>query len=105
MTCIPLGGWEIDSVLINSTTVMNDDGIRSLRISAEEWVLQPVGQKFDVIQMTPKKVTLGSNGETYFADYVIDGRRLWLKMTRPDRSEKVSIEAHAITADVLWQGR
>ena len=36
MNCIPLGGWEIDSVLINSTTVMNNDGIRSLRILAEE---------------------------------------------------------------------
>ena len=105
MNSVPLGGWEIDSVLINATTVMNNDGIRSLRVSDKEWVLQPVGQKFDVIQMTPEKVTLASNGETYFADYVIDGPCLSLELTRPDRGERVTIEAHAITADVFSQVR
>ena len=69
MNSVPFGGWEIDSVLIDARTVMNNDGIRSLRVSDKEWVLQPLGQKFDVIQVTPKKVTLNSNGEIYFADY------------------------------------
>ncbi len=105
MNSVPFGGWEIDSVLIDARTVMNNDGIRSLRVSDKEWVLQPLGQKFDVIQVTPKKVTLNSNGEIYFADYSIDGTRLALELTRPDRCEKVSIEAHAITADVFSQVR
>ena len=105
MTSVPLGGWEIDSVLINATTVMNNDGIRSLLVAENEWVLQPLGQKFDVIQVTPQKVTLSSNGETYVADYLIDGTRLSLELTRPDRGERVSIEAHAVTADVFSKVR
>lgn len=101
MDSLPLGRWEIDSVLINATTVMNNEGIRSLRVLEKEWILQPAGQKFDVIQMTPARVTLQSNGRAYLADYVMEGTRLFLELTRPDRGEKVSIEAHAITADVF----
>ncbi|MGB2498900.1 MAG: hypothetical protein ACPIA2_04355 [Mariniblastus sp.] len=105
MNSVPLGGWEIDSVLIDATTVINNDGIRSLRVAESDWVLQPMGQKFEVVEMTSKKVTLHSNGETYFADYLIDGARLSLELTRPDRGERVSIEAHAVTADVIPQVR
>lgn len=100
MISIPYGDWAIDSVLINETTVMNNEGVRALEILARNWILQPSGQHFQVLQLTSSSAVLKSNGETFCADFKIDGDHLTLHFSRPNLKEKISFEATAISADV-----
>ena len=101
MTCIPHGDWAINCILINETTVMNDDAIRGLEISESEWVLKPIGQRFKVVQSTSNSAVLESKGETYYADFQASGGSLVLQMSRPNFKERIRIEAVAVTADVF----
>jgi hypothetical protein len=100
MSSIAKGDWAIDCVLINDQTVMNNDGFRALEILDREWVIQPLGQRFKICQLTPKSAVLKSNGETYYADYQVDGGSLTLRLARQNVKETVTVEAYAITADV-----
>jgi len=100
MKTIPHGEWGINCVLLNDTTVMNDDAIRRLEIEADEWYLQPLGQRFKVVQMTSSSAVLKSKGETFFADFEVNGNQLVLQLSRQNVKEKICINAEAITADV-----
>ncbi|MFK7766715.1 MAG: hypothetical protein AB8B55_05800 [Mariniblastus sp.] len=99
MFSIPKGDWAVESILINGTTVMNNDGMRGLEILDDEWVIQPVGQRFKVRQSTSKTAVLESNGEVFYADFEVRGSDLRLQLARENRNETVCIEAIAITAD------
>ncbi|MEM9942681.1 MAG: hypothetical protein AAF939_14045 [Planctomycetota bacterium] len=100
MLSIPAGDWMIESVIINDETVLNDDGIRAIEILADEWLVQPVGQKFRVRQAYANTAVLESNGNVYYADFELDGENLNLKLTRQNEKETIQIEAKALTADV-----
>jgi len=106
MDSIPVGNWEIECVIVNRTTVMNNEGIRALEILKDQWVIQPSGQRFQVRQLTNKSnglksAVLESNGETYYADFKVNGNSLQLAMSRPNIKETIHIEAVAISADVF----
>lgn len=101
MSPIPNGDWSIDCVLINETTVMNNDSIRALEINQHQWVLQPSGQRFKVLHMTSNSAVLESQGETYHANFEVRANRLSLQMSRANIKEMLRIEAEAITADVF----
>ena len=101
MISIPRGDWAIESVLVNGTTVVNNDRIRAVEILEDEWFLQPSGQPFKVIQLSSTTAELKSFGETYFVEFEVSGSHLSLHMSRPNVKETISIEAEAITADVF----
>ena len=101
MISIPHGGWAIQSVLINGTTVMNNEGIRAIEVLEGEWVLKPSGQPFQVIQLNSTSAILRSNGETYYADFEVKGNNLSLHLSRADFNEKISFLAESISADVF----
>ena len=101
MSPIPYGDWAIECVLVNETTVMNNDGIRALEISEHEWVLQPSGQRFKVLHLTSKSAVLESQGETFHAYFEIRANHLSLQMSRASVKETLRIEAEAISADVF----
>ena len=101
MISIPHGDWAIESMLVNGTTVVNNDRIRAIEILEDEWFLQPSGQPFEVVQLTSKSGELKSFGETYFVDFEVSGSHLSLRMSRPNVKETICIEAEAITADVF----
>ncbi len=101
MISIPYGDWAIESVLVNETTVVNNDGIRALEILELEWILQPSGQSFQVIQLTSTSAVLRSDGETYFADFEVNGSHLSLQLSRPNLEERISVQAVSISADDL----
>ena len=100
MSTIPQGNWAIECVLINEETVMNSDTVRGLKILKDEWVIQPVGQRFRIRQSSGKTVVLESEGEVYFADFEVNGCNLKLNLSRQNVKETLMIEATAINADV-----
>ena len=100
MSSIPIGDWAIKCVLVNDETVMNNEGMRALEILDREWVIQPAGQRFKILQLTSKSAVLESEGGTYYADFQIDANKLSLQLSRPNFKEKIRIAAKAITADV-----
>lgn len=100
MNSIPLGNWHIESVVVNDTTVVNNDGIQGLEILEDEWVIQPLDQRFRLDAVKEDSVVLDSNGQVYFAKFDIIGDRLKLKMSRPKINETITIDAVALTADV-----
>ena len=100
MNSIPKGNWHIECVIVNGTTVMNNEGIRGLEIFDDQWVIQPSNQQFEIRQATADSAVLESNGEVYYADFKVSGSRLSIKMSRPNIKETVTMEAVAITADV-----
>ena len=100
MSSIAKGDWAIECVLINDQTVMNNDSIRALEVLDREWVIQPAGQRFKIYQLTSKSAILESNGETFYADFEVDGSLLKLQLSRQNVRETVTMEAFAITADV-----
>lgn len=101
MIAIPYGDWVIQSVLINGTTVMNNEGIRAIEIQELEWVLQPSGQPFHVVQLTQTSAVLRSNGKTFYANFEVNGNHLSLHLSRQNLKETVSFEAEAISTDVF----
>lgn len=106
MNSIPNGNWDIECVLINNRTVLNDDAIRCLEIYDDEWVIQPAKQRFRVRQTSTKSnglmsAVLESKGDVYFADFKVKGSNLTLSMSRPNIKEVITFEAIAITADVF----
>jgi hypothetical protein len=101
MISIPYGGWAIQSVLINDTTVMNNEGVRAIEVLEHEWVLQPSGQPLQVVILNSTSAILRSNGDTYDADFEVNGNHLTLHISRRDLNEKVTFEAESITADVF----
>ena len=106
MSSIPKGFWDIESVIINNRTVLNDDSIRCLEIHDDEWVIQPARQRFRVRQTSTKSnglrsAVLESKGEVYFADFKVSGSNLVLTMSRQNVKEVVTFECVAITADVF----
>jgi len=100
MSSIAKGDWAIDCVLINDQTVMNNDSMRAIEILDREWVVQPAGQRFKICQLTSKSAVLESNGETYYADFQVDGGLLKLQLSRQNVKETVTVEAYAMSADV-----
>ncbi|MDG1874068.1 MAG: hypothetical protein P8J27_09155 [Mariniblastus sp.] len=101
MSSIPVGNWDIECVLVNQTTVMNNDGIRALEILEDEWVIQPAGQRFRIRQAMKQSsglnsAVLESGGEVYFVEFSVEGNSMSLAMSRPHIKETIHIEAVAI---------
>lgn len=101
MNSIATGDWAIECVLINDQTVINSDSLRTLKVYEREWVLLPAGQAFKVCRSTMNSAVLESNGETYYADFEVEGSCLTLKLSRQNVKETLTFEAIAINADVF----
>lgn len=91
---IPKGTYEIRCVLINSETVVNDDGVRELEVHSDEWVVKPSGQTFEIEQVNGGRAILRSNGHRYFAEAQLVGNAtVELELKRENVAEILSIEA------------
>jgi len=101
MNSIPQGNWHIESVIVNGTTVVNNEGLRGLEVLKDEWVIQPSNQRFQIDDVQNGTAVLNSEGQAYYADFEVNGDRLSLKMSRPKIKETITIDAIAITADVF----
>lgn len=101
MSSIPVGTWAVERLFINGEMVVNNESVRAIQIFDREWVLQPTGQRFKLTQLTANSAVLESNGETFYAEFEIDGNLLDLQLSRANRKEVIRISAEAITADVF----
>ena len=94
MIDIQNGSYEIRCVLINSATVLNNDGVRQLEIEADAWTIQPAEQRFEIIQTQRKGAILNSNGQRYFAEVKqVAEKTICIELKRANVSETISIEA------------
>ena len=101
MSSIPVGTWAVERLFINDEMVVNNESVRAIQIFDREWVLQPTGQRFKLTQLTANSAVLELNGETFYAEFEIDGSLLDLQLSRANRKEVIRISAEAITADVF----
>ena len=91
---VPKGSYEILCVLINSETVVNDDGVRELEINDGEWIIQPSGQRFEIEQIKGGRALLRSSGHRYFAEVELTGAgSIQIDLKRENVSETISVEA------------
>jgi len=100
MCALQAGNWQIQSVLLNEKTVLNNEGFLRLEITPTELLIQPIGFRFQIQQTTSRSAILESRGQVYFVDYVYEGNTVELKLTRPELSERIQIEAELIETDV-----
>lgn len=94
------GRWKIESVIINSSTVMNYEGFEYLEVSGRDVSLQPVGINFVVQATTDSGAILVSGDTTYFIDSEVNGEQLKMQMLRPDCKDVFEITAMLETAPV-----
>ncbi len=100
MCTLRAGNWQIQSVLLNEQTVLNNEGFLRLEITPTELLIQPIGFRFKIQFSTPRTAILESRGEVYFVDYVHKGNTVELKLTRPELSDWIQIGAELIETDV-----
>ena len=95
------GVWEIQSVIVNAETVMNDEGFRRLEFSSNEMSIQPVGFRFQLSQSAENQVEFVSRGQVFNAEIVVENEQVSLHLTRPKFSESILIEAEYVPARVF----
>lgn len=94
------GNWEIQAVIVNSETVMNDEGFRRLEFANNEMVIQPVGFRFQLSESSDNEVVFMSRGQIFNAAINLDGEHVHLELTRPKFDESISIEAEYVPGTV-----
>ena len=93
MKNVPIGRWQIESVLINSATVMNFEGFEYLENGEQEISILPIGIKFNIEESSEDRALLKSRDATYFVASEMRGDELWIEMKRPNCSEVFEITA------------
>ena len=100
MSVLRPGQWQIQSVLVNDQTVLNNEGFLRLDITPTELAIEPIGFRFRIEQSTAKSAVLESRGRVFFADFVIKDDEIDLKLTRPELTETIRIGAEFMEASV-----
>ena len=93
MTGIRKGSWQIDSVQVNSETVMENEGFQRLIVSNNQVAIEPAGIQFSVAQSTARSAVFESRSQVFFADYYMKDGQLTLNLSRPAFDEKVRLNA------------
>ena len=94
------GLWQIESVLVNEQTVINDEGFLRLDVTENDFVIQPIGLRFNFQQLTPRSAILESGGRAFLADFLVNENAIHLKLTRPEIDETIHIGATYMEASV-----
>lgn len=100
MSAFRSGQWQIQSVLVNDQTVLNNEGFLNLDIEGDELTINPIGFRFQIKQETTDGAVLESKGRVFFADIIIDEDTIDLKLTRPDFDETIRIGAEYVAEPV-----
>lgn len=94
MLDIQKGSYEIRCVLINSETVLNNDGVRQLEINPDAWTIHPAEQRFEIVQLQRRGAILNSNGRRYYAEVTqVAEKSICLILKRAGVGETISVEA------------
>ena len=87
------GAWTIDSVQVNSETVLNKDGFEKLIVSSNQLMIEPAGIEFSVNQSTARSAILESRSQVFFAEYAECNGHLTLSLSRPAFRETIRLSA------------
>ncbi len=94
MQQIQQGRWAIESIMINTTTVMNFEGFEYLEFEENKISIQPIGIQFSITESNPSRTVLLSRGRVFFVESEIQGNELKMTMTRPKFSDTFEVTAH-----------
>lgn len=87
------GRWKIESVIINSSTVMNYEGFEYFEVNDEHSRIQPIGISFVEIESDELGAVLKSGDTTYFIATEVNGDELTMQMSRPNYGDVFEITA------------
>ena len=93
MSIFKEGIWQIEAVLVNKATVLNNEGFIYFEYQNGALIIQPAGMRFEFEPETMHSAVLNSNGQTYFADWTVDEDKIELILSRPQVKDTISIYA------------
>lgn len=93
MSPLPTGNWLIESVIVNSETIVDDNEFVELHVREDELLIQPVGIRFLIAEENDEGLMLVSNGQMYRAQHHRDDRDFVITMKRPEISDTIKIHA------------
>ncbi len=93
MSPLSRGTWDIESLVVNSETVMDSDGFETLNVFGRRIEIQPAGLEFVVDSISDNRINLVSKGQLFFAKCRQKRDRLELCLTRPECTETILIHA------------
>jgi hypothetical protein len=100
MSTFPQGGWQIEGVLINGETVLNDEGYRFIELVDNTLTILPVEMRFVVKQSQRSSAVLESQGQTFFAEIEQADGSLTIEISRPKYKDRIRIEATVVSSPV-----
>lgn len=96
------GSWEIQAVIVNAETVMNDEGFCRLEFANNEMIIQPADLRFQLSEdKGDNTIEFVSRGQVFYAEFRLEGEQVFLELTRPKFHERISIEASYVEAPVF----
>ena len=93
MSPVSNGRWDIESIVINAETVLNNEGFNQLTISNSKIEIRPADLNFAIESVDGSTMTLLSRGQLFFAKCSTDGEFLEMLLTRPRFTETIKISA------------
>ncbi len=93
MNKIQPGRWAIESIMINTTTVMNFEGFEYLEVEEGKISIQPIGIQFAVTESNQRRAVLLSRGRVFLIEFEVQGNELKMTMTRPKFSDTFQVTA------------
>ena len=99
MSNVSVGYWDIESVVINSQTIVNYEGFERLAMTRNRLAVLPAGLDFAVESVDGNNLVLVSRGQLFQAKLRQHRKRLVLSLTRPKFTETIVIQARARNAD------
>lgn len=94
---IPRGKWTVDSVQVSGETACGDGEFQSLESDGLELQVLPAGIALSVEQVESNRAVMRSGAELYFGEFIRQGERLFVKLSRPAMSENVTIAASMVS--------
>lgn len=91
MSPLSEGSWVIESVVVNSETVMNYDGFEQLRIMDDCISISPAGLDLSVVQKFRASLILESQGQKFYGEFFKTGDAVELRLNRPKFTETITI--------------
>lgn len=85
------GSWDIESVVVNSETVMNYDGFEQLQIMEDCVKIMPAGLDLSVVQKFKASFVMESQGQKFYGEFFKTKNSVELRLNRPKFTETITI--------------
>lgn len=98
MSPLSQGSWVIESISVNSETVMNYEGFEQLHIIDGRISILPIGLDLDVVQKLNANLVLDSQGQKFYGEFVEAGDEVELRLNRPKFAGMITINGRDLSS-------